>query len=60
MECNGSCCRYEVYNLVNKRFPGWSDPPGREQILEVMAQYDVNKDSQVNAHSPRLVTANVC
>ena len=50
---------YEVYNLVNKRFPGWSDPPSREQILKVLGEYDVNKDSQAR-HASLLYRFYLC
>lgn len=24
---------YRLYNIINKRIPGWSDPPSRKDIL---------------------------
>jgi hypothetical protein len=30
---------YRVYNIINKRLPGWQDPPTRAQI---MVCYDAN------------------
>mmetsp|Transcript_18816 Transcript_18816/g.22553 ORF Transcript_18816/g.22553 Transcript_18816/m.22553 type:complete len:175 (-) Transcript_18816:18-542(-) len=39
---------YEVYNGLNKRFPGWTDPPDRKLVLEVLDKFDVDGDRQLN------------
>mmetsp|Transcript_6799 Transcript_6799/g.16412 ORF Transcript_6799/g.16412 Transcript_6799/m.16412 type:complete len:180 (+) Transcript_6799:142-681(+) len=31
---------YELYNLLNKRLPGWSDPPTRDKVLEALREFD--------------------
>lgn len=41
-------CVYEVYNLLNKRFPGWSDPPPRANILTGLKEFDTNNDNQLD------------
>lgn len=39
---------YEVYNLLNKRFPGWSDPPNRVFVLECLKNFDVDNDKHLD------------
>eukprot|EP00238_Polyblepharides_amylifera_P010853 CAMPEP_0196585522 /NCGR_PEP_ID=MMETSP1081-20130531/50988_1 /TAXON_ID=36882 /ORGANISM="Pyramimonas amylifera, Strain CCMP720" /LENGTH=147 /DNA_ID=CAMNT_0041907097 /DNA_START=147 /DNA_END=590 /DNA_ORIENTATION=- len=39
---------YEVYNLLNKRFPGWSDPPSRDVVLEGLKKFDKDGDMNLN------------
>lgn len=29
-----------LYNLVNKRLPGWQDPPSRQEIINALRAYD--------------------
>merc|ERR1711963_946219 len=31
---------YELYNRLNKRLPGWSDPPSRDLILDALKKFD--------------------
>ena len=33
-----------MYNMVNKRLPGWQDPPSRKVIQEALHAFDSNKD----------------
>lgn len=33
-----------MYNMVNKRLPGWQDPPSRKKIQEALHNFDSNKD----------------
>lgn len=33
-----------MYNMVNKRLPGWQDPPSRKLIREALHNFDSNKD----------------
>ena len=33
-----------MYNMVNKRLPGWQDPPSRKKIQEALHAFDSNKD----------------
>ncbi|KAK3250724.1 hypothetical protein CYMTET_39907 [Cymbomonas tetramitiformis] len=35
---------YEIYNMLNKRFPGWSDPPTRATVVEAIKKYDRDGD----------------
>ena len=37
-----------LYNIVNKRLPGWQDPPTRARIKAALLEYDCNKDSVLN------------
>ncbi len=37
-----------LYNVVNKRLPGWQDPPTRARIKAALLEYDYNKDSVLN------------
>lgn len=30
----------KLYNLVNKRLPGWQDPPKRSDIMNALRAYD--------------------
>lgn len=30
----------QLYNLINKRLPGWQDPPRRNEIMEALRAYD--------------------
>mmetsp|Transcript_26814 Transcript_26814/g.58438 ORF Transcript_26814/g.58438 Transcript_26814/m.58438 type:complete len:174 (+) Transcript_26814:204-725(+) len=39
---------YEVYNLLNKRFPGWSDPPDRAFVLDCLKKFDENNDKTLD------------
>lgn len=39
---------YEVYNLVNKRFPGWNDPPSRVEVAEAMKEFDTDGDTMLD------------
>mmetsp|Transcript_14614 Transcript_14614/g.37883 ORF Transcript_14614/g.37883 Transcript_14614/m.37883 type:complete len:187 (-) Transcript_14614:63-623(-) len=31
---------YELYNRLNKRLPGWADPPNRDEILLSLKKFD--------------------
>lgn len=31
-----------LYNVINKRLPGWQDPPAREQIQEALKAFDTD------------------
>jgi len=37
-----------MYNMVNKRLPGWQDPPSRRKIQEALAAFDSNKDGTLD------------
>lgn len=39
-----------LYNQVNKRLPGWQDPPSRKQIQRALAVFDSNKDGVLQRH----------
>lgn len=32
----------QLYNIVNKRFPGWANPPSRKQIQAAFAEFDTD------------------
>jgi hypothetical protein len=35
---------------VNKRLPGWQDPPSRDQIRKALAVFDTNRDGVLSEH----------
>ncbi|KAK9832743.1 hypothetical protein WJX81_006913 [Elliptochloris bilobata] len=37
-----------LYNVINKRLPGWQDPPTRARIRAALMEYDTNKDHVLN------------
>ncbi len=37
-----------LYNVVNKRLPGWQEPPTRVRIKAALAEFDTNHDSVLN------------
>ena len=39
-----------LYNQVNKRLPGWQDPPSRAQIRKALAAFDTNRDGVLSKH----------
>ena len=34
--------------MVNKRLPGWEDPPSRQQIQETLAAFDTDKNGKLD------------
>lgn len=34
------CLNNRLYNLINKRLPGWQDPPKRAEIMNALRAYD--------------------
>lgn len=44
----GQVAVLNLYNVVNKRLPGWQDPPTRARIKAALLEYDYNKDSVLN------------
>ena len=39
---------YELYNALNKRLPGWEDPPSTEDIKKAMATVDADNNGKLN------------
>lgn len=37
-----------LYNVVNKRLPGWQEPPTRVRIKAALAEFDTNHDGVLN------------
>lgn len=37
-----------LYNVVNKRVPGWQDPPSRARIMESLKVFDKDGDGALN------------
>ena len=42
-----------MYNMVNKRLPGWQDPPSRKAIQEALRAFDSNKDGVLDPREVR-------
>jgi hypothetical protein len=37
-----------LYNIINKRLPGWQDPPKRDAVLAALKLYDVDGSGHLN------------
>ena len=44
----------QMYNMVNKRLPGWQDPPSRKKIQEALHAFDSNKDGVLDPREVRI------
>eukprot|EP00892_Ulva_mutabilis_P003518 jgi/Ulvmu1/1538/UM011_0268.1 len=39
---------YRMYNIINKRIPGWNDPPSRSEVLAALQSFDSNHDQRLD------------
>ena len=46
--CTAQVAILNLYNIVNKRLPGWQDPPTRARIKTALKEYDTNQDGVLN------------
>ncbi len=46
--CTAQVAILNLYNIVNKRLPGWQDPPTRARIKTALKEYDTNQDFVLN------------
>eukprot|EP00884_Botryococcus_braunii_P006445 jgi/Botrbrau1/15801/Bobra.4_1s0151.1 len=37
-----------LYHIINKRLPGWQDPPSRAAIIAALKQFDANHDGSLD------------
>lgn len=37
-----------LYNIVNKRLPGWQDPPSRDEIQAALRAFDADSNGSLN------------
>lgn len=40
----------KIYNLINKRLPGWQNPPTRDQIKAALKVFDVDGNGYLDKY----------